>query len=156
MRRAGFTLVEILIVLVVLAFMAGVAIPQFGSGSNDAAVDGAALRLRAAILYAQGRSIGGVRMRVAMDPAAESFSVIDVATGAVVPDPGVPSKTYAFAFSSLEATAGVDLVSTTFSGNAVSFNDFGAASSGGTATLKSGDATRTVWVDAFTGRAGVQ
>ncbi|MBZ0252195.1 MAG: prepilin-type N-terminal cleavage/methylation domain-containing protein [Candidatus Methylomirabilis sp.] len=154
--RAGFTLAELLIVLVVIAFMAAVAIPQFGASGEQSAVEGAAQRLRGAILYAQGRSIGGVRMKVMMDPTNESFSVRDVVTGAVVAHPENASKTYSFAFTDEEATADVDLLSTTFASNQVAFNDYGVASAGGTATLRRGDATRTVWVDAFTGRVGIQ
>lgn len=154
--RAGFTLAEVLIVLVVVAFMAGVAIPQIAGSSDQAILDGAALRARAALLYAQGRSIGGVRHKVVFSPSTETFTVYNVVTGAVAPDPENSAKSYQVVLSADEDLRGVDLASTTFGSNEVSFNDYGVPSGGGTATFSRAGRSRKVSVDAFTGRVSLQ
>ena len=42
-RSSGFTLVEILIVVVIMAVLAATIIPQFSSATNDAKTSGAAI-----------------------------------------------------------------------------------------------------------------
>jgi len=93
LRRHAFTLVEVLIVVVILAILAGTVIPQFTASSDDAK-DSAALynlhTLRAQIeLYKVQH--GGTPPALASGTLAQLTSATD-ATGAT----GSPGPTYPF------------------------------------------------------------
>ena len=76
MRRAGFSVMEVLVVMAILAVVATITWPRLSSLSPKARLDGAARNLAAEIQRARFRSIAeGSRYRVALDAGARSYRV---------------------------------------------------------------------------------
>ena len=77
---AGFTLIEILVVVVILGIAAAVIVPHIGSRS-DLKVTSAARLMMADLIYAQNRSISQQKMHyVQFDTATASYKVLDQMT----------------------------------------------------------------------------
>ena len=78
-RRAGFTLVEILTVVVILGIASAIIAPQIGS-RNDLKVRAGARILMADLMYAQNTAIARQKQfYVKFDAAGESYRVMDAA-----------------------------------------------------------------------------
>ncbi len=57
LQRNGFTLVELLIVIVIIAMGAAVVAPNIGSGNKTATLNGAARELASALRFARGHAL---------------------------------------------------------------------------------------------------
>ena len=148
--HAAFTLVELAAVVVIIALLAAMAMPHFAGALARSRADAAAGRVRLDLLHAQER---------ARAMSTSVWVVFDVARGLYqlqgVPDLDRPGSTYEVRLVNQPYLA--TLVSADFGGDAtVIFNGYGDPDSGGTMVLRVGDETRTVTLDAQTGRAGVQ
>lgn len=76
MRRAGFSVMELLVVLTILAIVTTIAWPRLAGLSPKARLDGAARSLAAEIQRARFRSIAeGSRYRVTIDTGARTVRV---------------------------------------------------------------------------------
>ena len=74
-RRPGFTLIEILVVVVILGIAAAVIVPQIGSRADLKATSAARL-IMADLIYVQNRSISQQKYHyVQFDPATASYKV---------------------------------------------------------------------------------
>jgi prepilin-type N-terminal cleavage/methylation domain-containing protein len=150
--QAGFTMLELIIVMVILSLVVGVAVPKYSNSLGIKRVEGAAYRL----VF----DIEAVRRQARI--AAQTTSVTFETSGNLytldgVPDPDRPSisnKVVPLNDSLLQVT--LQQVNLTGGGNAISFNGFGFPDRGGTITLSSGSARMHVLVDATTGMASVQ
>ena len=73
--RAGFTLIEILVVVVILGIAAAVIVPQIGSRA-DLKATSAARMIMADLIYVQNRSISQQKYHyIQFDPATASYTV---------------------------------------------------------------------------------
>jgi MSHA pilin protein MshC len=162
--RRGFTLIEILTVVVVIGIASAVILPQINSRDDQRAAS-AARELMADLLYAQNRSIAyQTRHYVQFNTATNSWQVmIDSggAPGAIITHP-VNGTPYVISVGTGVMTK-VSLNSVNFDGNTtISFDPVGVpyswSSSGGNAVLasgsvvfKAGNYTMTVAIAPYSG-----
>jgi len=146
---AGFTLIELTCVLVILAIFSVIALPMFASALARRRADAAATRvvedLNRARDYAR---TSGTSQTVAFDPNSDSYTI------SPMPDPAHPASPYAVVLS--DDPYGADIVSATFGGDAtLVYSGYGWPDSGGSVTLSVGSHTRVVTVNADSGVASV-
>jgi general secretion pathway protein H len=143
MRRNGFTMMELLIVLAIMAIVATVSIPLMGGGVSNSALKGAARELASGLRFARSEAVSKRHETfVAIDLAGRRFKVAD--------DPvehSLPKEAELKLF-----TAQSDLVSDT-TGAIRFFPDGG--SNGGRITIASGERKYDIDVDWLTGRVSI-
>ena len=166
-RIAGFTLVEMVIVVLVIGMMAGAAAPRFLDTLANNRVEAAAKRIAVDLNYARAHAIS---KGSSTDEQIHFFTATEKYELAGLPDPDHPGASYWVDFS----TAGypVDLVSVTFTNDqsvttnqTLQYNLYGRPRSGsgtisalttGQIVVSSGSHQRTVVINAVTGKASVQ
>ncbi|HEY0524890.1 MAG TPA: GspH/FimT family pseudopilin, partial [Stellaceae bacterium] len=75
-RQAGFTLLELVVVLAILALVAAVALPHFLVGKEDADLRAAESEVRAALRTARTTAVVENReVRFAVDPTAPAYGI---------------------------------------------------------------------------------
>jgi general secretion pathway protein H len=141
--HAGFTLLEMLIVLALMAIIAGVVIPIFGTGVSTTELKRATREVAAGLRLARSQAIA---------QRSDSVLMLDVAgrTFSVPPDPRVHSMPSGIELKLF--TAQRDLVSDQV--GAVRFFPDGG-STGGRITLAAGDRKFDVDIDWLTGRVAI-
>jgi type II secretion system protein H len=174
---AGFTFVELLIVLLLLAIIAMLAWPSLDSAVGDSRLSGAAEEIVNALQYAQlsamtsGREtrvvIGAPEERIAVRQykasadlfgGGDELAAADVENGTyeLMPYPPKKGVEYSFKLKDDERFVGVDISASDFNqDNPVHFDALGNPSHGGTATLTLGGRQRVVTLDALTGKVTV-
>src|SRR5690242_2470242 len=142
-RPAGFTILEMLIVLALMAIIASVVIPIFGPGVSTTELKRSARELAAGLRLARSQAIA---------QRAESLLELDVANRAfrVPPDPTVHSMPEGIELKLY--TAQRDLVNEQL--GAVRFFPDGG-SNGGRITVAAGDRKYDVDIDWLTGRVAI-
>ena len=148
-RDKGFTLVEILIVVIILAIAAAIAIPRMGSAGAmqmRAAADMIAADLEYAKSMATSRQAD---YTVIFNTSTESYQIED-ASGVI----NHPVKVGQFIvnFSADSRLDEVDITNVNFNSTSqVQFDRLGSPDNAGTVTLQAGGATATITVEAETG-----
>ncbi len=150
--QRGFTLVEIIVVVVILAITALVAIPVFGTAA-DMQVRSAADKIAADLDYAKGLAITRQkRYTVKFFPGEEKYRVQDD-KGDLIKHPLRPGEDFVEEFkngSRNQRLGRVDIVETTLNDNAVTFDYLGTPYNGtGTSTPLNDTGTITLKADAF-------
>lgn len=147
--RSGFTLVELVVVLLVIGTIAGLALPAYGSAVARYRLHAAAYQLRNDLDRA------GAHARATMIPITVEF---DLVTHTVEFD-DLPSRRDAgndHVLDLREPPMQATIVSANFSGlDEYIISAYGVPSSGGTVVLGGAGTTRTLNVDATTGQASV-
>lgn len=108
---AGFSLLELMVVLAVLAIVAAVAVPSFSPVSDHSRLELAVSELAGACRYARAEARrSGVAKGVKIDPDRETYTVVDSdgVTGLYHP---VSKKPFAVDFTQDRMLRGVDIVS---------------------------------------------
>ena len=152
-RYCGFTLLEMIIVVIIIGILAMVSVPYASSG-DDVKVIAAAAALAADIQYAQNVAITfQLPITVAFNTSANTYSLLN-ASG-ILNHP-ISKSEYVIDFESKHGVVGVDVVSADFDGLAsVTFDELGAAEIGGSVVLNVNSVSYTISVAAVTGKVTV-
>lgn len=143
-RRSGFTLVELLLVVMVLGVVAGVAAPKYRAAMDGIALETAAKRLAADLRYARQEAMRrAVEIGLDFDAAAETYRSTTIG-GATLPDLDHPSQT--LAVDLWDYNGRVALASTSFASDRVTFDFRGDPSGAGSVELTNGSDTALVSV----------
>ena len=177
----GFTLIELVIVVLVLGILAGLAQPMLSKSVTDARLRAAASEVATALEYARATAINSGRAcRVEFDVNAETVVVSQVVHDAIdelndsgedeldewdVDDSGIwsystmdnplhPGTPYVIDFDAKPVFGGVDIVSALFGASnvLVDFDALGAASEDGLIVIGFGGRTANISVDDASGR----
>jgi len=123
---AGFTLIELVIVITIISILAWVALPKI-TATGEIKLDAAARRVAADLRYAQNRSIGTrVVHGLLFEPALSRYTVYAPTPASPVMDPADRAKTLRVDFTSRMEYKGVAIASASFGGTkGVTFDFFG-------------------------------
>jgi prepilin-type N-terminal cleavage/methylation domain-containing protein len=149
-QRSGFSLLELVIVIAIVAILAGVAIPRYAQANQRYRAEMAAKKVVADLDYARRRaSTSSSAQSIDFDAANEQYQlpgVDDLRTG---------SGDYTIDLSA--SPYNTKIVSADFNGDGeVIFDGYGLPDSGGTIVVGVGDYTKTVVLNADSGRAEIQ
>jgi len=138
MRFAGFSYIEMLVVVLLIAIFAAVATPRYVSAINRYRVDGAAQRVIADLQYARSEAQRNSQSRtVQFNSASNVYALVGMA------DRDHPDQNFTKVLS--EEPYASRIISATFGGDeAVIFDMYGRPDSSGTLVLQSGSLQRTV------------
>ena len=152
-NRAGFTLVEILVVVVLLGIAAAVVVPQIASG-EDFQVRSAARMLASDLQYAQSlATTTQSSVTVSFVPAGSSYSLSNASGTLTHP---ITKDAYNVDFRSQGDFSDLEMLSADFGGNSlVSFDSMGIPSNPGSVVLQAGPHVFQVDIAAATGRITV-
>jgi len=152
--RNGFTLAEILVVLVILAIATAVVVPRI-AGMGDLQVASAARMALADMQYAQNEAI------VSQTPVTVVFDVnngqyeLQHGDGTLLTHP-VNKKAFRVRFAATSGVEDVSILAASFSGQTkVTFDALGSPSSNGEVTLIAGGHRQRLTVAPVTGRMSV-
>lgn len=152
--RRAYTLVEMSITVVIAALIGAIALPRYGQSAAHYRAETAARRIVADLALARStaRSSGS------------SITVVLTTHGYTlqgVSDRDRPGSTYAVdlradPYSGSWRSVALNATANNAAVTSVTFDRYGVANAGGSVVVASGTATRTVTLDAATGRAAVQ
>ena len=166
--RGGFTLIEILVVVVILGLVSAIIVPQLGSRTDLNAISGAR-QLTADLLFAQSRAVATQKKHyIQFSAAGNSYQVLDSISPIHVITQPVLQSPYQVFFNS-GSLAGVTLGTVNFDTQAIlAFDELGAPYSystvtstlsplnSGTVTVVCGSHITTVSVMPYSGEILVQ
>lgn len=137
-RIRGFTLAELIIVLVIISIIAAIAVPMYSSAAG-VQLKTAANVIASDLEYAKSMAIStGQTYQVVFDTATESYSMKNSA-GAVITHPVHIGANYIVNFASDSRLNKVDIVSTTFGvGGTIKFDYLGTPYNGAGTILSNG------------------
>jgi len=143
LRQRGLTLLELIIVIALMALLAGITLPMFGPGVSTSALRSSARQVAAGLRTARSEALAQRRETfLTVDVAGKRFRVDQEAVEHKLPD-GVSIKLF---------TAQNDLVD----GNVGAIRFFpDGGSNGGRITLAAGERKFEVDVDWLTGRVAI-
>jgi len=154
----GFTMVEMMVVLIILGMVAAVAVPSITSSLDEMKIDGAAREVVSAISYCQSIAIKeGEDYKINFNEVQERFKCNNVVTSLTTLHP-VDRKPYNIDFKLAGQFQGVDIVNATFSpGNKsdVTFNSLGEPNRSGTVTLDYNGYQKTIGISGLLGEISV-
>ena len=173
-NRTGFTLVEILTVVVILGIASAIVVPQIGS-RDDLKVRSAARMVMADLIYAQNRAVATQSMLyVQFDQTNQCYTLLSSISPAVAIKHPITKNDYVVRFASGGAGGKVDSSLNSFSFDSqttLAFDELGMPYSydptkpvdqrlsplnSGSLVLKNKAQTKTITVVAYTGEVTVQ
>lgn len=152
----GFTLIEVIIVVVILAIVSLIAVPMFSSAAG-VQVRTAANMIASDLEYAQSMAItNGSAYSVVFNTAAESYKIVD-SEGDVIQNPLRPGSDYVVNFASDSRLSRVNIKTVLFgSASVVQFDYLGSPDNGGEVVLDVDGFEMTVTVEPVTGYVSIQ
>lgn len=149
---SGFTLIELVIVLLIVGIVAAVTVTDLASSRARVALQGARLKLVGDLRYAQSLAVSRqLRHGIVFTPAQDRYAVYCINTTDIVTDP-LSGKPLTVAYTADALYQGVDLVATAIgpgTSNQVEFDLWGKPYANATAALAA-NATVTLACDAET------
>ena len=151
--RVGFTLIELIVVVVILAIMAAVVIP-YVTGTSSMKAQSAARLVMSDLEYAQDLAITSQSdITVTFDTSGNFYGVSNESGPLNHP---ITKKTYVVDFDTLAGLSGVSLTAASFGGgSSVTFDSLGAPSPDGSVNVSAGVSGYQVTVAPITGRVTV-
>jgi prepilin-type N-terminal cleavage/methylation domain-containing protein len=148
--RGGFSLLELVVVIVIMAVLAAVVTPRYGQAIARYRTTAAARKVAADLTYARKRArISSTSQAVNFNVANNGYQLPGVA------DMRTSATDYSVTLSSAPYQA--KIVSADFGGDAdVTFDGYGVPDSAGTVVVSVGDYSKTILLDADSGKAEVQ
>lgn len=162
MHRDGFTLIELVMVILIIAILSTVIITDIINSSSQAKLEGARWKLKSDLSFAQSLAVTQqINHGVIFDPASETYSVYRQNPSNIVNNP-LTGNPFTVNYSTDTYFKGLDIVSTSFGSpttNQVEFNYLGEPSDGtnpltsdGTVTLGYQGSNVTITVTKNTGK----
>jgi prepilin-type N-terminal cleavage/methylation domain-containing protein len=153
---SGFTMIEIVIVIVVIGIAALLAIPMMSSASS-LQIRSAANMLAADLEYAKSMAISrGQNYSVEFDKDADSYKIVGP-DGNPIDHPVKTGFKYVVSFQNESRLSRVDITSATFgTDQTVVFDCLGSPDSGGSVVLQADGTTKTVTVEPVTGFISIE
>ena len=154
----GFTMVEVMIVLIILGTISAIAMPSIRSNLDEIKLDGAARETVSAIQYCQSMAIKtGDIHQINFNVIQNRFQCENTIISLMALHP-VDKKPYDFDFDIMATFQGVDIVSATFNpGNksGTSFTSLGESTKTGSVVLGYGGLQKTITVSGILGNIAV-
>ena len=150
---SGFSLIELMLVIAIIAVVAAMALPRYSNSLHAYRATMAAKRIAGDLQLAQfrARSLSTART-VTFTAATSSYQLVGES------DLSTVASTYTVQLGELPYRAKITSVQfgATPGTASVSFNGFGMPNNGGSITLTSGNATRTIILAPLTGGISIQ
>lgn len=148
--RFGFSLIEAMLVLTIIATVAAIAAPRYSSSISRYRAETAAQRVAADLAFARMRAMtSGAQKTTVFDTGADQYQILGQA------DLNDSSKDYVVKL--FDKPYRSELVSADFGGDAtVVFDGYGIPDSGGQVVVRAGHFEKTIVLDADSGKAEVQ
>lgn len=146
----GFSVVELILVVAILAMLGALVVPQIGSAGSGYRADAAARRIAADLNYARGQArLTSTAHSIEFDAAANRYTFADL---------NHPDRSSAkYAVSLARPPYEVTLKGADFEGaTTLTYSAFGLPSAGGEVEIRCGSAARVVEVDGTTGEARIR
>ena len=145
----GFTLIEVVIVLTILAIVSGIAVPRLTNAQARYRADGAAARIMADLAFAQRQArFASERRRIDFDLTLSKYTLVRVSAE--------ESDTILEVVKLAEEPYLATIVSAAFDGDAtIRFDGYGMPDSGGSVIVQVGTSQRTVSIAADSGKGSL-
>ena len=152
---SGFTLVELMIVVALLGIVLAIAVPSINSTLDEMKLDSAAQEIVTATHYVQSLAIKeGVEHGVQFLLLTDTFKCYRNVAGNIILNP-INKKLFVVDFAAEGHLQGIDLVSTSLTGNRLEFSNLGEPSESGSILLGYAGFQKTITVSALLGKVSV-
>jgi prepilin-type N-terminal cleavage/methylation domain-containing protein len=153
----GFTMVEVVIVVVIIGIAALIAVPMMSSAAS-LQIRSAANMIAADIEYTKSMAISrGQKYSVVFDKSADSYKIVGPDGTTTIDHPVKKGFKYIVNFQNESKLNQVDITNADFGGSqTVTFDCLGSPDNGGSVVLQADGTTKTVTVEPVTGFISIQ